>query len=129
MTRKRVRRKHKTSAVIAALLIVVCCGALLYGAMHFLSGERYVSDSPSSGVEEKSMATVSAEITTHSQVEISEESGNTVYGQISKVSLPKAEGYNAMSMEQGKESLDNSALKELYEEMEKSVYHVSEEQN
>jgi len=129
MTRKRVRRKQKTSAVIAALLIVVCCGALLYGAMHFFSGERYVSETSSSGVEEKSMATVSAEITTHSQVEISDESGSTVYGQISKVSLPKAEGYNAISMEQGKESLDNSALKELYEEMEKSVYHVSEEQN
>lgn len=129
MKRKRIRRKHKMAAAITALLLVVICGALLYGAMHFLSGERYVSETASSGVEEKSMAVISAEINTHSQVEISDESGSDVYGQISQVSLPKAKGYNAMPMEQGKDSLDDSALKELYEKMEESVYHVSEEHN
>lgn len=125
-----MQKKHRLIISGAVLVIVLSCAVsvlLLLQATGLLPSGQPAS---SVGVEQQSMDTSSAELTTHSAVEISgdEESGSSgAYGQAAKVTLPVAAGYNAMPMQQGKESLDGTPLETLYDQIAEKAYQISEE--
>lgn len=103
-----MKKKHRLIISGAVLVIVLSCAVsvlLLLQATGLLPSGQPAS---SVGVEQQSMDTSSAELTTHSAVEISgdEESGSSgAYGQAAKVTLPVAAGYNAMPMQQDRKSV------------------------
>lgn len=122
---------HKVIAAIASLVILVSSVMVIFLMLNMTTGRSSVQSSGtgSSGVTPESVQTVSADMTTHSAVEISEEEKETAFQQVTQVSLPTAKGYNAMQTGKGKESLTESSLQTLYEKMEKAAYQVSEAAN
>lgn len=126
-----MKTKHKI-IVLGALIVIFCsCAVVLVILLHVIFGFGVKTQAPSSSQDmtQVSKETVSAEITIHSAVGLEEESQDTLYTQIPSSPLPQSKAYNAMPMQQGKDSLKEEALISLYEKIEEKVYYISEQKN
>ena len=124
-----MRTVHKIIVAGASLVILVSSIMVVFLMLNMTGRNSRAPETDSSAVAEGSVQAVSADITTHSAVEISEEEKETIFRQVTQVSLPSAKGYNAMQMTRGKESLTDFSLKTLYERMEESAYQISDVAN
>lgn len=125
-------KRNQKAVVVGALLAIVCsCAAVLLLLGQAFSGSYLPSSAASqtsSGVAEESRSTINGEIMTPSAVTISEAEEDTIpaYAHIPEISLPTAQGCNAVIPQQGKESLTQEGMAELYDKMNQKVYSIAE---
>lgn len=127
-----MKRNHQ-AVVTGALLVIICsCAAVLFllNQAFPLSWENrnssQSSQSSSSGVTEDSRDTSSGDIVTPSAVTLENEEQTFVYSQIPKAALPSAAGCNAVSLQQGRDSLTDQGMLQLYDKISEKAYRVSE---
>lgn len=124
-----MRRNHKAVALGAFLVMVCSCTVMLLLLSQCFSGtwsRLESSQSDSSAVAEESRDTTEAEIVTPSAVTLEEDGKTPVYSQVPKPILPTAAGCNAVSPQQGRDSLTDEGMAQLYDAMSEKAYRVSE---
>lgn len=125
-------KRNQKAVAIGALLVIVCSCAAVFLLLGRAFSGKYVSSSASSqtssGVTEESRGALNGEIMTPSAVTLSEAEDDMmpVYVHIPEVALPTATGCNAVIPQQGRESLTQEGMVELYEKMSEKVYNVAE---
>lgn len=124
-----MKRSYK-AVVLAAILVILGAGTavvfLLCQRLDISWNNESGSGGASSGVVEESRSTAEAEIMTPSAVTLEDHNQSPVYHQIPKAALPAASGCNAVSPQQGRDSLTEEAMVELYDRIGEKAYRVSE---